>query len=117
MNRYLSQVLGSVVRPLMLGFVLSLLTPASFAQRELPPIPAIVWPGTSDLDPARWGEEDVTPEQKFKTARAEALAAHQEAQNSCKNMPLEDQRICLAQARVVFESEMDAIRQRFGDFR
>lgn len=117
MNRYLSQVLGSVVRPLMLGFVLSLLTPASFAQRELPPIPAIVWPGAPDVDPARWGEEDVTPEQKFKTARAEALAAHQDAQNSCKTMPLEDQRICLAQARVVFDSEMDAIRQRFGDFR
>lgn len=117
MNRYRSQMLASVVGLLMLGFALLFFTPASFAQRELPPIPAIVWPGTSDLDPARWGEEDVTPEQKFKTARAEALAAHQEAQNSCKNMPLEDQRICLAQARVVFESEMDAIRQRFGDFR
>jgi hypothetical protein len=117
MNRFRSQVLGSVVRLLMFGFVASFLTPASFAQRELPPIPAIVWPGTPDADPARWAEEDITPEQKFKTARAEALAAHQDAQNSCKSMPVEDQRICLAQARVVFESEMNEIRQRFGDFR
>lgn len=117
MNRYRSQGLETVVRLLMFGFAVSFFTPASFAQRELPPIPAIVWPGTPDADPARWAEEDVTPEQKFKTARAEALAAHQDAQNSCKSMPVEDQRICLAQARVVFDSEMDAIRQRFGDFR
>lgn len=117
MNRYRSQVLGSVVRLLIFGFALSFFTPTSFAQRELPPIPAIVWPGTADSDPARWSEEDITLEQKFKTGRAEAVAAHQEAQNACKSMPLEDQRICMAQARVVFESEMDAVRQRFGDFR
>lgn len=100
-----------------LNVVLGLFSTASFAQRELPPVPEIVWPGSSDSDPARWTEEDITPEQKFKTARAEALAAHQEAQNACKSMPAEDQRICLAQARVVFESEMADIRQRFGDFR
>ena len=117
MNRYPSQVLGSVVSLLIFGFSLTFVTTTSFAQRELPPIPAIVWPGTADSDPARWSEEDITPEQKFKTARAEALAAHQDAQNACKSMPIEDQRICLAQARVVFESEMVAIRQRFGDFR
>jgi len=117
MNLYRLQDSGSVVRLLIFGFALSFFTPASFAQRELPPIPAIVWPGMGDPDPARWSEEDITPEQKFKTGRAEAVAAHQDAQNACKSMPLEDQRICMAQARVVFESEMDAIRQLFGDFR
>lgn len=117
MNRYCSQVMRLVMCLLTFGFAAFFFTPASFAQRELPPIPAIVWPGMHDADPARWTEEDVTPEQKFKTARAEALAAHQEAQNACKSMPIEDQRICLAQARVVFDSEMNEIRQRFGDFR
>lgn len=117
MRRYLSQILRSVACLLIFGFVSFFLTATSFAQRELPPIPAIVWPGTADSDPARWSEEDITPEQKFKTGRSEALAAHQDAQNACKSMPAEDQRLCLAQARVVFESEMADIRQRFGDFR
>ncbi len=102
---------------LLLSVGLSFLAPISFAQRALPPVPEIIWPGSGDSDPARWTEEDVTPEQKFKTARAEALAAHQDAQNACKVMPAEDQRLCLAQARVVFDSEMAVIRQRFGDFR
>ena len=108
---------GSVVGGFMLGATLSLLPPPSVAQRPLPPVPAIIWPDSVKPDPARWGEEDVTPEQKFKTARAEAVAAHQDAQNACKSMPNEDQRLCLGQARVVFDSEMQAIRQRFGDFR
>ena len=80
-------------------------------------VPAIVWPDSVEPDPARWTQEDVTPEQKFKTARSEAVAAHQDAQNACKIMPNEDQRLCLGQARVVFDSDMQGIRQRFGDFR
>jgi hypothetical protein len=118
MNRYPSQVLGSVVRLVIFGFSLTFVTTTSFAQRELPPLPAIVWPGTGDSDPARWSEEDVTPEQKFKTARAEALAAHQDAQNACKSDARRGSaNLCLAQARVVFDSEMNVIRQRFGDIR
>lgn len=107
----------SVFCAFMFGAMLCLSTPASVAQLSLPPVPAIVWPDTVEPDPARWGEEDVTPEQKFKTARAEAVAAHQEAQNACKSMPTDDQRLCMAQARVVFDSDMQDIRQRFGDFR
>ena len=107
----------SVVCAIMLGGALSILAPLSVAQRPLPPVPAIVWPDSVEPDPARWTQEDVTPEQKFKTARAEAVAAHQDAQNACKIMPNEDQRLCLGQARVVFDSDMQAIRQRFGDFR
>jgi hypothetical protein len=107
----------SVFCAFMLGATLSLLTSLSAAQRPLPPVPAIVWPDSVEPDPARWTQEDVTPEQKFKTARAEAVAAHQDAQNACKIMPNEDQRLCLGQARVVFDSDMQVIRQRFGDFR
>jgi hypothetical protein len=107
----------SVFCAFMLGATLSLLAPLSVAQRPLPPVPAIIWPDSVEPDPARWGEEDVTPEQKFKTARAEAVAAHQDAQNACKTMSNEDQRLCLAQARVVFDADMQDVRQRFGDFR
>jgi hypothetical protein len=107
----------SVAFAFMLGAALSLLTPLSVAQRPLPPVPAIIWPDSVEPDPARWVEEDVTPEQKFKTARAEAVAAHQDAQNACKTVPNEDQRLCLAQARVVFDADMQDVRQRFGDFR
>ena len=108
---------GSVVGGFMLGATLSLLPPPSVAQRPLPPVPAIIWPDSVEPDPARWGEEDVTPEQKFKTARAEAVAAHQDAQNACKSVPIDDQRLCMAQARAVFDADMQDVRQRFGDFR
>ena len=117
MVRHPAKLRDSGIGALMLCVSLSLLTPVSVAQRSLPPIPAIVWPDSVDSNPTRWSEEDVTPEQQFKTARSEAVAAHQEAQNACKALPSEDQRLCLAQARVVFEVEMDATRQRFGDFR
>ena len=117
MVRHPAKFRDLVVCALMLGAVLSLFAPPSVAQRPLPPVPAIVWPDAVQSDPPRWSEEDVTPEQKFKTARAEALAAHQDAQNTCKTMPNEDQRLCLAQARVVFDADMQEIRQRFGDFR
>ena len=117
MVRNLAKRRDSVVCAIILVATLSLLTSLSAAQRPLPPVPAIVWPDSVEPDPARWTQEDVTPEQKFKTARTEAVAAHQDAQNACKIMPNEDQRLCLGQARVVFDSDMQAIRQRFGDFR
>ncbi len=117
MIRNPTKLVDSVVCAFMFGAALCVSVPASVAQRSLPPVPAIVWPDTVEPDPARWGEEDVTPEQKFKTARAEAMAAHQDAQNACKSMPSDDQRLCMAQARVVFDSDIQDIRQRFGDFR
>ncbi|MDO9023938.1 hypothetical protein [Zwartia sp.] len=94
----------------------SLPTTDAYAQRSvpLPPPPPIIWPDERPADPARWTEEDITPEQKYETARKESLAAHQIAQTYCKTLPTSDQAICSAQARLEFEKELAEIKIRFG---
>jgi len=89
---------------------------SAFGQRAmpLPPPPPIIWPDERIPDPARWTQEDVTPEQKYNTARKESLAAHQIAQTHCKTLPVSDHAICLAQARLEFEQEMTEIKAKFG---
>lgn len=90
----------------------------AFAQAQrvipLPPPPPIIWPDERPAEPERWTQEDVTPEQKYDTARKESLAAQQEAQKYCKTLPVSDQALCLAQSRLEFEKEMAEIKARFG---
>jgi len=88
----------------------------SHAQRviPLPPPPPIIWPDERSADPARWTQEDVTQEQKFETARKEAVAAQQIALDHCKSLPSSDQALCLAQSRLEFEKEMAEIKTKFG---
>lgn len=89
---------------------------ASHAQRviPLPPPPPIIWPDERSAEPARWTQEDVTQEQKFDTARKEAVAAQQIALENCKSLPMSDQALCLAQSRLEFEKEMRDTRATFG---
>ena len=88
----------------------------SHAQRviPLPPPPPIIWPDERSVDPARWTQEDVTQEQKFDTARKEAVAAQQIALDHCKSLPISDQALCLAQSRLEFEKEMSDLKTTFG---
>lgn len=88
----------------------------SHAQRAipLPPPPPIIWPDERPADPARWTQEDVTPEQKYETARKESVAAQQVALDLCKKMPQADQALCLAQTRLEYEKEMADIKAKFG---
>jgi hypothetical protein len=88
----------------------------SRAQRSLPlpPPPPIIWPDERSPDPARWTQEDVTQEQKFNTARKEAVAAQQIALEHCKSLPISDQALCLAQSRLEFEKEMADLKNTFG---
>lgn len=88
----------------------------SHAQRviPLPPPPPIIWPDERPADPARWTQEDVTQEQKFNTARNEAVAAQQIALAHCKSLPISDQALCLAQSRLEFEKEMADLKTAFG---
>lgn len=88
----------------------------SHAQRviPLPPPPPIIWPDERSADPARWTQEDVTQEQKFDTARKEAVAAQQIALDHCKSLPTSDQALCLAQSKLEFEKEMAEIKTKFG---
>jgi hypothetical protein len=80
----------------------------------LPPPPVIIWPDERPADPARWTQEDVTPEQKYQTARKESVAAYQIAKDYCLTLPKIDQSLCLAQARLEYEQEMAQIKSRFG---
>ncbi|MCM0036058.1 MAG: hypothetical protein NBV66_09745 [Burkholderiaceae bacterium] len=88
----------------------------SYAQRgvPLPPPPPIIWPDERSADPARWTQEDVTQEQKFDTARKEAVAAQQIALDYCKTLAISDQALCLAQSKLAFEKEMADIKTTFG---
>ena len=88
----------------------------SHAQRviQLPPPPPIIWPDERTPDPARWMQEDITQEQKFDTARKEAIAAQKIALEYCKSLIISDQALCLAQSRLEFEKEMADIRATFG---
>lgn len=94
------------------------LSSAGMAQAQrvipLPPPPTIIWPEERLAEPERWTQEDVTPEQKYETARKESLAAHQEAQNDCKTLSAPERALCQAQARLEFEKEMAEIKARFG---
>ena len=67
--------------------------------------------GVSD---ARWTQEDVTPEQKYETARKESVAAQQVAVDMCKTLAQIDQAVCLAQTRLEYAKEMADIKARFG---
>ena len=88
----------------------------SHAQRAmpLPPPPVIIWPDERPAEPARWTQEDVTPEQKYETARKESVAAQQVAVEMCKTLPQLDQAVCLAQSRLEHAKEMADIKARFG---
>ncbi len=89
---------------------------ASHAQRAmpLPPPPTIIWPDERPTEPARWTQEDVTPEQKYETARKESVAAQQVAVDMCKTLPQIDQPVCLAQTRLEYAKEMADIKAKFG---
>jgi hypothetical protein len=90
-----------------------------YAQRvaPLPPPPPIIWPDERPAEPARWTQEDVTQEQKFDTARKEAIAAQQMALDFCKTLPTSDQALCTAQTKLEFEKELSDIKIKFGILR
>jgi predicted small lipoprotein YifL len=79
----------------------------------IPLPPPSLKPPVSD-EPARWTQEDATPEQKFATARKEALAANQMALDECKTMIGDDKAKCEAQARLDLVLDMARIREKFG---
>lgn len=77
----------------------------------LPPPSAI--PPVSD-EPNRWSQEDATPEQKYATARKEAMAANQMALEECKSMSGEAKAKCEAQAKLDLVLDLARSREKFG---
>lgn len=64
-------------------------------------------------EPARWTQEDITPAQKYSTATKESTAALYEANKNCQTLDPSQRTSCAAQARIIFNEEMSAIRIRF----
>jgi hypothetical protein len=59
----------------------------------------------------------VTQEQKFDTARKEAIAAQKMSLDHCKTLAAPDQALCTAQSKLAFEKELSDIKIKFGILR
>ena len=79
----------------------------------IPLPPPSLQPPASD-EPARWSQEDATPEAKSATARKEALAANQMALEECKTMAGDAKVKCEAQAKLDLVLELARIREKYG---
>lgn len=70
-------------------------------------------PNSSTVEPSRWTQEDITPEQKLRTATTEAVNAQQQFIDDCKLLAAPRTADCVASARLNYEKEMADIRRRF----
>lgn len=87
---------------------------AAFSQNgPIPLPPPSLKPPVSD-EPARWTQEDTTPEQQYATARKEALAANQMALDECQTKSGDDKIKCEAQAKLDLVLDLARIREKFG---
>jgi hypothetical protein len=57
-------------------------------------------------EPARWTQEDVTPEQKYSTATKESIAAQHESIKNCEILDPTQRSACVALARKTYGEEM-----------
>ena len=62
--------------------------------------------------PARWYQEDTTPQARFRTLKKEAGAAQQEALSECKKLEYATRSACIKKARATFELDLDDARQQ-----
>lgn len=65
-------------------------------------------------EPARWTQEDVTPQQKYTTATKESAAAQQESIKHCQVLDPAERTACVALARQTYREEMALIRAHFS---
>jgi hypothetical protein len=68
-------------------------------------------------DPARWSQEDATPEAKARTLRKEIGAALAEAQIACKKGPAAERKGCEQEARATYKRDIDKIPQLLAENR
>ena len=66
------------------------------------------------IEPARWTQEDVSPEQKYLTATKESIAAQQESIKNCEMLDPAQRPACVVLARKTYQEEMALIRTRFN---
>ncbi len=63
-------------------------------------------------DPARWFQEDTTPEARMRTSIKEAAAALRENLADCKKLAAGERRACSAQAHQTHREELARARQK-----
>ncbi len=61
-------------------------------------------------DPARWTQEDATPEARLRTLRKEAGAALQEAKGACRALPASERSACNKEAQANYQKDMSNAR-------
>lgn len=65
-------------------------------------------------EPARWTQEDITPQQKYSTATKEAIAAQQQSIQNCQLLDPLQRTTCITLARTTYKEEMTLIRSHFA---
>ena len=63
-------------------------------------------PGSNEQSLARGAVEDVTPQQKYRTAIREAGGGYKESLRECDNMPATDRRGCKLEAKATYDRDM-----------
>lgn len=61
-------------------------------------------------DPARWTQEDTTPEARLRTLRKEMGAALQEARGACRALPAAERSACNKEAQANYQKDMAGAR-------
>ncbi|MES2046849.1 MAG: hypothetical protein V4447_00495 [Pseudomonadota bacterium] len=68
--------------------------------------------GTEAGDPARWYQEDVTPQARFLSSKKEADAAYKEAVTECKKLEPAYRSNCIREARAQLMQDIDSAKKK-----
>ncbi len=63
-------------------------------------------------DPARWYQEDLTPQARFQTSKKEAEAAYKEAVVECKQLAPANRGNCLSDARNQLVHDLESAKKK-----
>ena len=75
------------------------------------PAPApVALPG----DPPQWHREDVTPKQRYETARKEAVNGYAESRKQCRTLGATERKSCEAEALRNHNVDLAALKRDFG---
>ena len=111
-SKFACIALASAVLGLGLGAHAQNSTPATTEADKTPP--ALARQQAQEIaqgDPARWYQEDITPQDKLRTKRKENEAALRENLENCKAMAAPAKRSCEQDARSVYQQDMAKAQQ------
>jgi hypothetical protein len=63
-------------------------------------------------DEARWSQEDVTPQARYRTLQKEAAAAYRENTSQCKSLAGAERASCLNEAKSNYQKELADAKSR-----